>query len=566
MQMPAGSQNLTSSPSGDGAAGYSTKVGEYSAEQAAKIEHLAPIFDCTLPETRLAEAAKQYIPKELYECDPSYKNRLSRAFTNFSPHYVHLRNLVVGAAIAKEIRLEDDADPEWGDFVENCTLEGASINSFTKLILSTAVDAGWSGILVDYPDVDPNLSLAEERQQGLRPYFVPIRCEEILGFRSEVSTEQVGGRVRYGQRITQLRIRDWAEEPDPDDEFMSVRRPSVRVYDQPEAGGPCRYRLFVSRDTRKGLEVGGVAGNYVLEKEGFLSVPFIPFVPVYGGHQIGFMRARPLLYDIARLNIAHWQLSADLAHQIHLTACPKLVISGVAGQVDIEMGPDRNLIFSDPGARAQWVGAPTDGLQSVMSRIGQIETQMQSLAVVSMSMQRSGVESAMSKLLERAQGDSQLAVIVSTLEDSLNRAMEMAAAYRGIDAPKLVVSKDFSPLTIESAQVTVYSSLVTAGLLSHRTFLSVMQQGEVFEGVMVDGQPWSVDAEMEQLGEYEAVTPLDQLELEQSNREEDLAVQQSNREQDLAQQEAQQAGQAQRVEQQAQQAAVAPKPAPKAAI
>jgi hypothetical protein len=547
-----GSANLTGDPTSGGNSPTFSKVGEYSAEQAAKIEHLAPIYDSIAPELRLAEAAKQYLPKELYECEPSYKNRLSRAFTNFAPFYTHLRDLVVGAAISKEIRLEDDADPEWGDFVENCTLEGASINSFTKLILSSAIDAGWAGILVDYPDVDPGLSLAEERQQGLRPYFVPIRCEEVLGFRSEVSTERVGGRVRYGQRITQLRIRDWAEEPDPDDEFVSVRRPAVRVYDQPESGGPCRYRLFVSRDTRKGLEAGGTTSSYVLEKEGFLSVPFIPFVPVYGGQQLGFMRARPLLYDIARLGISHWQLSADLAHQMHLTACPKFVISGVAGQVDIEMGPDRNLVFSDPGARAQWVGAPTDGLQSVMSRIQQLEAQMQSLAVVSMSMQRSGVESAMSKLLERAQGDSQLAVIVSSLEDSLNKAMEMAAAYRGVDAPKLVVNKDFSPLTIEAAQVTVYSSLVTAGLLSHRTFLSVMQQGEVFEGVMVDGKPWTVDAELDQLGEYEAVTPLDQLEVQQDNRQEDLAVQQSNREQDLAQQ--------------AQQAAAKPTPAPKAAL
>jgi hypothetical protein len=260
------------------------------------------------------------------------------------------------------------------------------------------------------------------------------------------------------------------------------------------------------------------------------------------------MRARPLLYDIARLGISHWQLSADLAHQMHLTACPKFVISGVSGELDLEMGPDRNLVFSDPGARAQWVGAPTDGLQSVMSRIEQLETQMQSLAVVSMSMQRSGVESAMSKLLERAQGDSQLAVIVSSLEDSLNKAMEMAAAYRGVDAPKLVVNKDFSPLTIEAAQVTVYSSLVTAGLLSHRTFLSVMQQGEVFEGVMVDGKPWTVDAELDQLGEYEAVTPLDQLEVQQGNRQEDMDQQQANREQDLAQQQEQQAQQAEQAQ------------------
>jgi hypothetical protein len=179
---------------------------------------------------------------------------------------------------------------------------------------------------------------------------------------------------------------------------------------------------------------------------------------------------------------------------------------------------------------------------------------MQSLAVVSMSMQRSGVESAMSKLLERAQGDSQLSVIVSGLEDGLNKALEMAAAYRGLQAPKLILNKDFSPLTIEAAQVQTYSSLVTAGLLSHRTFLNVMQQGEVFEGIMVDGKPWSVDSELAELDEFKAVTPLDQLEVEQANRQEDMDLQQTNRQEDAAQAAAQQAQQAQA------QQLVAPKP------
>ena len=550
----AGSANLTGNPNAGGT-GLS-KVGEYSEDQLQKMEHLAPVYDCVAPELRLAEAAKNYLPVELYECQASYQSRLSRAYTNFSPFYTHLRNLVVGAAIAKEIRLEDDTDPEWGDFIENVSLESHSINTFARSLLTAAVDGGWAGILVDYPDVGPGLSLAEERQLALRPYFVPIKCEEVLGWRSEVSTERIGGQTRYGQRITQLRLRDWIDEPDPDDEFQTLRRPAVRVYDQPEANGPCRYRLYVSRETSSGKSF---VNSYQLEKEGFLSVPFIPFVPIYGGAQLGFMRARPLLYDIARLNISHWQLSADLSHQMHLTAVPKFVITGVAGEVAIETGPDKNLIFSDPGARAQWVGAPTDGLSAVMQRIQQVEAQMQSLAVVSMSMQRSGVESAMSKLLERAQGDSQLSVIVSGLEDGLNKALEMAAAYRGQQAPKLILNKDFSPLTIEAAQVQTYSSLVTAGLLSHRTFLNVMQQGEVFEGIMVDGKPWSVDSELAELDEFKAVTPLDQLEVEQANRQEDMDLQQTNRQEDAAQAAAQQA-QAQQAQQAQAQQLVAPKP------
>ena len=76
---------------------------------------------------------------------------------------------------------------------------------------------------------------------------------------------------------------------------------------------------------------------------------------------------------------------------------------------------------------------------------------------------------------------------------------------------------------------------------------------------MVDGKPWSVDSELAELDEFKAVTPLDQLEVEQANRQEDMDLQQTNRQEDAAQAAAQQA-QAQQAQQAQAQQLVAPKP------
>jgi hypothetical protein len=80
--------------------------------------------------------------------------------------------------------------------------------------------------------------------------------------------------------------------------------------DQPEATTSTqrvRCRLYAKINTP------GDVDKYTLEDTTYLSIPFIPFVPVFGGKKEAFFRARPLLFDIARLNLNHWSISADLA-------------------------------------------------------------------------------------------------------------------------------------------------------------------------------------------------------------------------------------------------------------
>jgi len=384
-----------------------------------------------------------------------------------------------------------------------------------------------AGILIDFPRTETAENLAQERAQKLRPYFQIINFADILGWKSEIATTQIGETTEYGNRLTQLRIKDSVSESDPLDEFVEITRPAVHVFDQPSAEEPVRHRLFV----QKPLSLNS-PDKWCLEEETLLSIPFIPFVPCYANTCDGFMRARPLLLDIARLNLKHWQVSSDLAHSLHLTSTPSLVIAGVNAvgeNGDLQVSPDRSLILADPASRADWIGAPSDGADVMRECLKDLEHAMMTLSPVQkQDKATTGVESAAAKKIDRAQSDAVLSLLVSNLEDALNQALAIAAVYWNTPPVMLDLPRDFVPEAMTAPEIKEYAALVATNLISHETFLRKLQVSEVFDGL----DNWTVEEELELLVESETtVDPLflpeeeipDQTDKVETNNQEDFS-------------------------------------------
>lgn len=503
-------------------------VAVYSDQQSAALPFLIPTSYCSRPELFLEEAAATYIPKNCYESDSAYSIRLSSALSSFEPFYRSLKGVTVGTALRKPISLADElSTPEWDALFNNATLDGDSLTIFARRLLESAIDSGWAGILVDFPKVDGTLNLAQEKAMGLRPYFNLIPMADVLGWQTTSETTQIGDQVKYGERLTQLRIRDSVSEPDPEDEFHQITRPAVRVFDQPDSDGIVTCRLFVLRAANQGEQE-----RWTLEDESLLSVPLIPFVPAYAGVQEGFMRSRPMLLDIARLNLSHWQTSADLAHSLHLTASPTLVISGVqtAGEnADVSVSPDKSLFLADPTSKAEWIGAPSDGADMMLKRLASLENAMQHLAPVQLQQKSTtGVEAAAAKKLDRAQSDAQLSVIVSQLEDGLNQALAISALYFQIDPIELKLPRDFTPDTMEPAEVKEWAALVASGNLSQDTFLRKLAAAEAFDAL----DEWTVEEEVERIQEEEPAVDLEALPPEELEEPDEAEEEESENDED----------------------------------
>lgn len=470
-------------------------VDSYSIEQVEQISRLAPIRFCTLPEFHLLEASTEYLPQDYLEEDKSYQVRKTRAQSSFQNYYAHLRDLVVGTALRKGVALPENIPSEWGNFFSDCDLEGHSILSFAKEVFTEAIDGGVAGIWVEYPKVPENLTAAQEKALNPRPYFVLMRTDQVLECRYDIFNVRIGAQNLFGAFPTYLRVKSEVRRQSSDNEFFEEVIPAVRVYDiasiadgsvstlndAPELSSALQR---VRCRTYTKLNSSGNVNKYTLDSITYLSVPFIPFVPVFGGKKEGFFRARPLLFDISRLNLHHWAISADLAESIHLTSSPILTGTGVRPDDEIKAGAGRALFSQNPDAKFNLMSASMDGASVTLENLRRIEAAMERLAAVAMTTGKTQAESGFAKLLDRSQSDSQLAVLVQSLEDGLNRALLYASAYRGFAEVRVTISKNFIPVKLHSQQVMALSSLFKdSNAITIGMFLRMLEAGEMFEGL-----------------------------------------------------------------------------------
>lgn len=457
-----------------------TDVDAYSIDQAEQVSRILPIRFCTLPEFYLDEAIDGYIPKDYQEHAESYNVRKTRAMTCFEPFYSHYVDIIVGTALRKGIILPQELTEEWEKFFENANLEGKSITSFAKTLFTEALNGGIAGLMADYPRVE-TADKAAQRKMGLRPYFTIIKVDDILDCRHENGPVTINGVTSYEARVVYLRIKSEIRRASNINEHYEEVVPTVVVYDIPEEGAKVRVRVYEKNVT-------GHPHEYFLPENGetSLSIDYIPFVPCYGGKEEAFCRARPLLFDIARLNLHHWATSADLAETIHLNSSPLLTGTGVRPDDEIYAGSGRSLFSQNENARFGMVSPGMDGAETTLKELSRIESAMDRLAAIAIAPGKSQVESGFAKLLDRSQSDSQLAVLIGSLQDCFNRALWYASGYRPDSYPqiKITVSKNFIPAKLHSQQVMAISSLYKdSEAIPIGTFLEMLEAGEMFEGM-----------------------------------------------------------------------------------
>ena len=114
------------------------------------------------------------------------------------------------------------------------------------------------------------------------------------------------------------------------------------------------------------------------------------------------------MLEVAYLNIRHYQVSANIDHNCHVAAVPRLMIFGANPEELGEIGSlDEAVCIPHPESRVEWSAAGIEAFEPNNQRLEQLEMQMIWLGVGAMTHQKNVGESAKAKRLDRAQGDSQ---------------------------------------------------------------------------------------------------------------------------------------------------------------
>jgi hypothetical protein len=333
---------------------------------------------------------------------------------------------------------------------------------------------GQSHILVDYPAPSGALSLAEERQQNRRPYWIEVDPTNLYGWRLDRETN-------YGNLI-QARIAEKAVLPSG--QF------GEKVFDQVRVIEPGKYRVFRKKEQLEEMydvsdgssagefEVATTDKDYKQVESGEFSLGEIPLVTIYSGKTDNLVSKPPLL-DIAYLNLAHFQRQADLIHSLHVASQPMLVMEGYDDQTKDLAISVNYAMATQPGNKVYYVEPASSAFEAQSAEIRELQMQMATLGISTLSQQKFVAESADARRLDRVDTNSMLAMVSMELEQKLQKAFNLSAEYVGIEPPEVKISRDFDIERLIGQDITALTSLFDQQVIDREEFRDILVQGEV---------------------------------------------------------------------------------------
>lgn len=446
-------------------AGVEAKVNTRSSEMRELLPHWELVTALLGGTTAMRKAKTAYLPKFEAEEQKSYDTRL--ASSTLFPAFKRTVITLAARPFSKPITLNDDVPPDVKALTKDIDLQGNNIDAFMAEQFKGQMAYGMIGILVEHaPRPDDATSKADDVRLGLRPYWVRVYAQQLLGHR----TKMVNGKLQ----LTQLRIMECVEE---DDGLYGTKKiEQVRVL---EPGKWSTHRKVV-----------GTEDDWAQHEEGTNTLKAIPFV-LLAGERTGFMTAKPPLLELAHLNVKHWQQQSDQDSLMHVARVPILTVRGVDDDFKLSFGSSTAVnLKSNPEAEMKYCEHTGAAIEAGKTQLDDLKEEMRQSGAELLVL-RPGPTTATEVASDNAVGMCALQEMTLSTQDGVNQALLFTAQYLGLENGGTVdLFKDFAAATLAEASAALLLQMANAGKLSITTLINELKR----RGIL--GQ--DVEAEKEQ--------------------------------------------------------------------
>ena len=316
----------------------STKKQEYT--------EMLPVWTLTRDAVEGSKAVKDkgttYLPKPCPD-DISPENDARYAQYKQRANYVNFTGPTLQGLLGMVFR--DDVNIELPPALEymreNATGNGLTLDQLIRRLVSEQSITGRHGLLVDYPDAPKGLTQAEVLARNLRASILAYPAESVINW----GTINENGITKLGFVVLEESKKLPSEDPFAPKFVKSWR---VLRYDDGV------YTQEIYDDEENLVEV-----LYPTRSDGapWSEIPFI----FAGSENNDDTADKPLLYDVAEVNIAHYVNSADFEDSCHMSGQPTPVITGLTQswadknlKGGIKLGSRTGLVLSE-GADAKFL-------------------------------------------------------------------------------------------------------------------------------------------------------------------------------------------------------------------
>jgi len=432
------------------------------AKQSAAVSEMAkewPLIAALMGGTpKMREAATAFLPRWPNEAQDSYDARLQTA--TLFPAFRRTVSVMAGKPFSKPLTLSKDTPEQIVQWAKDIDREGVNLHAFAAERFQQVMSAGFGGILVEAPKQIKGATggpptAQEQKAAGIRPYWVRVNHDQILGWQLTVSNG--------GAQLTQLRIAECVTVPDgaygeKESKRVRVLTPGAfEVFEEQEVAGK---KVWVSIDF-------GVTGLAV-----------IPFVPLYGVRK-GFMRGAPPLLDLAYLNVKHWQSQSDQDTILHYARVPILFARMFGAETVLTISAGCAIKAEHEKADAKWVEHSGEAIGAGKESLKDLEEQMiQSGAELLVA--KPGGRSATEDANDAEANKCDLQRMAETFTDALNLALYFTSLYSKLSKSGTVtLFSDYASRSLSDASAQLLVALQQAGIITKATVIREQQRRSV---------------------------------------------------------------------------------------
>ncbi|MCQ2081597.1 MAG: DUF4055 domain-containing protein [Lachnospiraceae bacterium] len=422
------------------------------------------IRDCVEGGDAIKAAGETYLPRAIGMTDERYKSYISRpAFVNYvdqtleGTHGMIFRRAPVATIPEKLV-----------EFMENVNREGDNMYQFASDTVYDIMQTNFGGYLVDYPPASDNLNVAGAEKLGVRPYVTFYKAENIINWRFEL--------IKGTKVPTMIVLREQVEMNVKDNPFAHTLAYQYRVLLIED--GIYKQRLY-KPDTEKTFI------EYEIPiKVNHGKIHYIPFVFAPGNTP-----DKPMLKDIADVNISHFKKTADYENGVHLTTIPTGVVTGEEPEVDknkniqpIYLGADNFLMFPNENAKVFTLCYAGEGLTHVETALDKSELQMVVLGSRIITPEKGISETAESANIHRAGENAKLATFAHNMSNCLAKVLGIVAEFMGVKAVcKYELNTDYETQGFDANALNAMVNLFSIGKVPLIVLYRMMMRGELID-------------------------------------------------------------------------------------
>jgi len=423
------------------------------------------VIDALLGGTEAMRAAGEaYLPRHEEETEKGYQARLASAvLLNMVEQTL---NSLAGKPFCDPIKLNEDVPKRIEDeILPDVDLQGNKLDVFARSWFRESLSKAFAHVLIDMPkpvaspDGRPR-TLADDRKEKVRPYWVLIKPECLLFCRSEVRD---GAEVLLHVRI--------AETYTEQDGFTEVEKQRIRVLE------PGMVQLWgPTKEKRNGKAV------WKMMEEWNTGLPYIPLVTFYADRQ-DTCYGKPPLLDLAWLNVTHWQSTAEQRHILTVSRFPILACSGTTPEdmdKPIVVGPNKVLYNPDPAGRFYYVEHTGAAITAGRTDLQDLEQQMANYGAEFLK-EKPGGQTATARALDSAEATTALGAMVMVFEDALAQALDITAEWMKLSQTggTVELSKEYDIEEADAAGMDTLTKARAARDISRKTYLNALRLRDV---------------------------------------------------------------------------------------